>query len=173
MAKKRLFFALWPEDAVRAQLVGLQTLLPQAQGRWLHAQDLHLTLQFLGAVQVGQMSCIRQAADAVSVSRFELCIDHLDYWPKPGIAWAGVKQTPAALTHLHAQLGRGLHNCGFKPEKRCYRPHVTLVRNTTPSGRLAVPEPVLWPVDHFVLVESQPFGDPPWYHPIDGWALEK
>lgn len=168
---KRLFFALWPDEDVRGQLANLQTLLPQARGNWVHPRDLHITLQFLGAVPANQQHCLSQAAAAVQAHPFELKISRLDFWPKPRIAWAGPEQVPMALQRLVKMLGENLQACGFKMEKRSYRPHVTLLRKTTPGAAVELPQPICWPVDYFVLVESRSGGEPPWYRVLDGWAL--
>jgi len=170
---KRLFFALWPDKGVRRHLANLQTILPQAQGNWVHPMDLHITLQFLGSVPSNQQNCIREAANAIQAFPFELEISRLDFWPKPRIAWAGPEQTPAELLELAKSLSQNLQECGFEPEKRLYQPHVTLLRKTTPNMAIELPEPISWPVNEFVLVESCPGGEPPWYKVIEHWPLVK
>ncbi len=169
--RRRLFFALWPDETVRAQLAALQERLPQAQGRWVHPEDLHLTLQFLGSVEPGRQACIAEAARAVQGEPFELEIDRIDFWSKPRIAWAGPEAVPRPLKRLVRMLAKKLEPCGFEPERRPYKPHVTLVRKSTPVAAMKLPEPILWAVEHFVLVESRPNGDPPHYRPVEGWPL--
>ncbi len=168
---KRLFFALWPDDELRSQLADLQIQLPQVQGNWVHPMDLHITLQFLGPVPANRQQCILQAASAVQGFPFALEINHLDFWPKPRIAWAGPEKTPEELSQLVKELGENLRECGFKPEKRPYRPHVTLLRKTTPGMPQVLQQPVFWPVDYFVLAESRPDGEPPWYQIVESWPL--
>ncbi|WP_457669313.1 RNA 2',3'-cyclic phosphodiesterase [Thiolapillus sp.] len=166
---KRLFFALWPDEAVRSRLADLQTRLPQGQGSWVHPQDLHITLHFLGAVSEVQQRCAEEAADGVVASPFELEIARLDFWPRPRIALALPGKTPPALSKLVKSLGQELASRGYKPEKRAYRPHVTLLRKTTPGMAMELSRPVRWPVDHFVLVESRPGTEPPWYKVVERW----
>ena len=169
--RKRLFFALWPDAQVRSRLAALQAALPRQQGSWVHPEDLHVTLQFLGPVEPAQQACIAEAAGAVRAEPFDLEIDRLDFWSRPRIVWAGVAGVPPQLDALVETLGRNLARCGFQPEKRAYRPHVTLLRKTTPIEKHALEKPIPWHVDHFVLVESRPGGDPPWYRPLEGWKL--
>ena len=169
--RKRLFFALWPDPEVRSRLAELQARLPQQQGNWVHPEDLHITLQFLGPVAPAQQACIAEAARSVQGEPFDLEIDQLDFWPKPRIVWAGPEVIPPQLQELVKSLGQKLEQCGFLPEKRAYNPHVTLLRKTTPMENRALAEPISWHVDHFVLVESRPGGDPPWYRPLEGWSL--
>jgi len=169
--RKRLFFALWPDPEVRSRLAALQSALPQQQGNWVYPEDLHITLQFLGPVDPAQQACIAEAAGAVHAEPFDLEIDRLDFWSKPRIVWAGVEGVPPQLKQLVEDLGQNLEQCGFQPEKRAYRPHVTLLRKTTPIENHPLEKPIPWHVDHFVLVESRPGGDPPWYRPLEGWSL--
>ena len=169
---RRLFFALWPDEKTRRELAALQTLLPQGQGRWVHGADLHLTLQFLGQVAPDRQACISRAAADVEGQAFELCITHLDFWSRPRVAWAGPDQVPEALSRLVADLGGHLESCGFPRESRTYRPHVTLVRKAPPSGVIALEKPITWPVEDFVLVESRPGGEPPWYRVVECWPLD-
>ncbi|WP_457671499.1 RNA 2',3'-cyclic phosphodiesterase [Thiolapillus sp.] len=168
---KRLFFALWPDPEVRSRLADLQTRLPQIQGNWVHPMDLHVTLQFLGVVPANRQHCVLDAASAVQALPFVLEITRLDFWPKPRIAWAGPEKIPQELLQLVQALGQHLRKCGCKPEKRAYRPHVTLLRKTTPGMAQVLAQPVVWPVDHFVLVESRPGGEPPWYEVVETWPL--
>mgnify|MGYP000476470295 CR=1 FL=1 len=49
-AMRRIFFALWPDDAVRQALFHWQTHNLSGKVRWSHRADLHLTLHFLGMV---------------------------------------------------------------------------------------------------------------------------
>jgi 2'-5' RNA ligase len=170
-SNRRLFFALWPDEIVRRELAALQTLLPQGQGNWVHGADLHLTLQFLGAVAPERQACIGEAAARVEGCSFELRISYLDFWPRPGIAWAGVERLPGELSSLVAELGNNLEFCGFRREKRPYCPHVTLLRRAQPSGLICLEKPVTWMVDHFVLAESRPGGAPPRYRIVERWPL--
>ncbi|WP_293646533.1 RNA 2',3'-cyclic phosphodiesterase [Thiolapillus sp.] len=168
---KRLFFALWPDDRVRSDLAHLQTLLLQARGNWVHPMDLHMTLQFLGPVPPNRERCILEAADAVQGAPFELKINRLEFWPKPRIVWAGPEHTPAELSGLVKHLGENLVECGFMQEKRAYRPHITVLRKTSPCMAMTLQEPVIWSVNGFVLVESRPGGEPPWYKVAESWGF--
>jgi 2'-5' RNA ligase len=45
---RRIFFALWPDNGVRSRLEQLAAMLPPGRGRAHAAEDLHLTLAFIG-----------------------------------------------------------------------------------------------------------------------------
>ena len=158
---------------MRARLAELQAALCHHQGNWVHPDDFHITLQFLGAVENAHQHCLSDAARRVRVPPFELTLDRLGYWARPRILWAAPHHTPTALDELAAQLGQALAPCGFEADSRPYRPHVTLLRKTTPLETQPLEPPIPWSVDHFVLVESKPHGQPPYYRPLEGWGLEE
>jgi 2'-5' RNA ligase len=154
MADPRLFFALWPEVEVREALLQQLSNSLQVKGRPHHPDDLHMTLVFLGQLQGRKLECIEQAADAVSGQWFELTIDHTGYWPRPKIVWIAPESTPEPLTQLVDGLKRQLMACGFEPEQRVYKPHVTLYRKAQRISPWKLEKTIQWPVKEFVLASS-------------------
>lgn len=167
---RRLFFALWPEDALRQALFHWQTHHLGADVRWQHRADLHMTLHFLGGVAEDRVGALRQLGDGIHGGGFDLILDQVGYWPRPQVLWAGPSVTPDALTRLHGALGSALARLGLEPEQRVYKPHVTLARKVRGgSDPLPLP-PLTWHVREFALIESRP-GDAPHYHPLARWRL--
>ena len=159
MADRRMFFALWPGEPVRDELISRVDADTSIRGRRHVPGDLHMTLVFLGNVKAEQLSCIEQVAADVDARSFELQIDHTGYWSRPKIVWAAPDVMPQPLAQLVKDLQQGLKSCGFEPEKRPYRPHVTLFRKAQKlaPGRI---EPVIpWRVREFVLAASAPPGE--------------
>ncbi len=153
---ERLFFALWPDDTLRAQIVETRKLIPGLdQGRLLVAGNLHLTLHFLGNIDLDRIECFIRQARKVRAQPFSLELDTPGYFKKARVLWLGCQQLPTALVDLHRQLGRHLETCEFKVEERPYNPHMTLARkiNRRPDMPPRV-EPLPWQVDKFVLVQS-------------------
>jgi 2'-5' RNA ligase len=168
---QRLFFALWPDDAVRAGLEALVRGLPEHRGRLVHPQDRHITLVFLGDVSVERRGCVEEAAQRVSATPCELLIDQVGYWPRPRILWCGASQVPAALLGLVSDLQQELKACGFRPETRPYAPHVTLARKAHKVPTYLIPQNLPWPVREFVLVASNADQPPPHYQLLRRWSL--
>ena len=168
---QRLFFALWPDDAVRAQLRAAQDAMPRRGGRPVHVEDIHVTLAFLGQVDAQHRACMEAAAAGVRGAPFELVIDRQGYWPRPRVAWCAPAELPAALRGLVQCLNRALRPCGFEPERRPYSPHVTLFRDAraVPEGPLE--RPVRWPCRDFVLVATSPVPGGPRYRVLARWPL--
>ena len=128
MSAERLFFALWPEAALRNALLAERAALAATPGRLSHPLDLHLTLVFIGAVDRDVRSCIEAAADDVFLAPFALRIHQLCCWPKQRLWLAQPDVMPNALANLVSQLQQNLLACGLPPEARRYRPHITLAR---------------------------------------------
>lgn len=148
---ERLFFALWPDDAVRARLAPLAAA---CGGRRVPGDSLHLTLAFLGPTDAARRDCCERAAAAVPFVPFELVLSEVQWQRRRGIVWAVAAEVPAELAALVAALNEGLRGCGYAPEARAFRAHVTLARKVR-RARPGSLDPVRWAVDRFWLVSSQ------------------
>lgn len=170
-ATQRLFFALWPDDAVRHQLADLAHEHGQRNGRPLPAENLHLTLAFIGAASAARRACLEQVAATVQGEAFSLSLDRLGYWPRPKVLWAGVSETPAALATLVQRLEQALTACDYRPESRPYQAHVTLARKARqPPAQTQIPA-ITWPVRAFYLAESVTAQAGAQYRVLTRWSL--
>lgn len=166
---RRLFLALWPEDAVRRRIAELAAEV--AGRRRVRDANLHLTLVFLGATDAARHAAYEDALADVRIPVLELRLDRYGYWPRPRILWLGSSQTPPELYGLVADLSRPLRGCGFTPERRAFRAHVTLARKfpgPAPAGPPATP--VCWPVREVALVESLPGETVSQYRVLRRWS---
>ena len=172
-APERLFFALWPDDALRQQLrQRCRPLLDQPGGRPVASENLHLTLAFLGRVDAEQRACVEGMADAIHCPRFSLQLDRVGLWPRPRVLWLAPTCMPAALTGLAADLHRGAEACGLKLDARPYRAHVTLKRKLRQApAEAASIRPITWSAQAFVLVRSISAPQGVIYEPVKRWAL--
>lgn len=152
----RIFFALWPDDATRKQIIASfkQLSIDKKQGRIVSFDNLHITLHFIGNVNQQKLDCLHRAAQAVKADSFNLELDHYGYFNKPKVLWMGLKQTPEALETLHKTLGTSLAECKFETELRPYAPHMTLMRKLSKPEAFEKTKPIGWQVNEFVLVES-------------------
>ncbi len=155
----RLFFALWPDAAVRARLLQAQQHLHEVfGGRRMVADSLHLTLLFVGAWPRERLDEWLQLADAVRFEPFTLSMDRAECWRHNHITSLTATVTPPALAGLVGQLKTGAEALGIACESRPFVPHVTLLRNAECAGLKPVIMPVVTPIDwtasEFALVES-------------------
>ena len=102
--------------------------------KWVAKEDLHITLQFLGAVQRELIPSVHQALEwtVQNCSPFDLSIAQLgSFGPlaRPRILWTGVSGDTASLAGLQKQGVEQLAPLGFPGEDRPYRPHITLAKH--------------------------------------------
>lgn len=150
----RLFIALWPEpDLARALHTQCGVCATDPGARVVALHKVHMTLHFLGPVPRQRLPALASALQ-VPFDPFELRFSHCEAWPH-GLRVAVPDTAAAALLRLHAALGQALQGLGLPVEERPFRPHLTLARRAT--APLPSPEgPSLhWPVNGYVLVESQ------------------
>lgn len=122
----RLFTAIVIPQSVAQRLARLQPQ-PCLGLRLVKVQQIHLTLHFLGDTS---LAVVQQELQGISGSAFELTIDRLGSFPTAGRSttlWAGL-QDSKPLRELHSEIEARLVVAGYRPEKRAYRPHITLAR---------------------------------------------
>lgn len=153
---KRLFFALWPTPELQESLHDLaMAALPAGDGRRTPSANIHLTLAFLGSVAPEVQECYERAADGIRAEHFSLVLDSLDCLQRRGIAWIGAGRVPKGLLALVQQLNEALQDCGYEPDSRPFRAHLTLARRVRHCRRFPRTAPIEWAVGDFVLVESR------------------
>ncbi len=167
----RLFFALWPEPAVREELYRLaQTARLTGGGRLMRRDNLHQTLVFIGNVGERQVASVRAVGADIKAQPFTLEFGTAGFWRHNRCVWAGPVATPASLSELVAALEEGLARAGIAYDRRPYSPHVTLLRD----ARSPAPSPRTrfdWPVRDFVLLESARDARAVVYREIARWPL--
>ena len=156
----RLFVALPVPEEIGDQLLDLMS--GPEQLRWVHADSLHLTLRFIGAVDGATAEDLAASLDSLRSSAFSLRLDGVGCFShrRHGALWAGVApREPVAA--LAAKVDRAVQSAGLPPETRAFHPHITLARwsGATPplqpwlEGHANLTSPA-WPVDRLVLFES-------------------
>ena len=130
----RLFIAipLPPDLAARAVEV-LPTALPAL--RRVKAENLHVTLAFLGQTPDDRLDDVTQAAaEAASrVSRFTLVFGRLGRFPergRPRVVWLGIAEGLQSVLDLGEGVYAGLRSRGLRFDDRPLAPHLTLARVT-------------------------------------------
>ncbi len=170
MAKRaRCFFAIRPDDG------GLDFLTDRIQlfrargwerfGRFIPAEDIHLTLRFLGEVEPGALEDLtagaREIAGHASPARYEIgrCV----LFPRVSRARIiAARITPSdELKQLQAKLEQLAVDCGLEQETRVFRPHITIARLKKGLKRPNLPSrpgTIGQRVESFRLLESR-FGE--------------
>lgn len=169
--KLRLFFAIVPDDAARTRLDALARETARiAGGRASAAHTLHLTLVFVGTVDVEAAAAVRDAGDALRFSPFALRFDRLGSFARARIAWTAPSTIPGELADANRDLVRVLADRGIATEARPYRPHVTLARSCERVVDGPVEPPIAWRADRVVLMSSRLLSEGARYREIAGWT---
>ena len=168
----RVFFALWPDEAVRRQLHEASGHLHKLRGgRRIHPDKLHLTLLFIGALPRERLEDLIAAAALVKAKGFDVCFDRPECWRHNRIAFLGASEPPAALFALVADLEQNVAQAGIEFDRRPYKAHITLLRNADCRKDDPALEPVEWAARDFVLVESRLSDKGSSYEVLDRWPL--
>ena len=137
----RSFVAVLLPDRVRAGLAAVSAeLRGQARGlAWVRADNLHLTLRFLGEIEPTMLEPVREAvaAAAAAIPPFTVSLGGLGGFPSgraPRVLWASVAAGGKELEMLYAALEAALVARGMPGESRPFHPHVTLARARDPRG---------------------------------------
>ncbi len=142
---QRCFIALTPSAATRGRLAALAT---SPKARAVAAQDLHLTLAFLGVLTRAQATTLAQALPGLAAPLPPLAFAGMECWPHPQRPRVQVA-TFALPDELYAVVQR-LHplliSLGLPIDSRPFRPHVTLARFQHGS---AATDQALQPTPHF------------------------
>src|SRR5262249_647887 len=112
---------------------------------WVEAENLHVTLLFLGEVDDREVPAVCRAVAAASAEHpaFRVSIERAGCLPnprRPRVLWVGVGDGAHALCALHDGLETRLLELGcYRREARQYTPHITLgrVKSDRPTDKLA------------------------------------
>ena len=137
----RCFVAVLLPERVRAGLAATcAELRQQTRGlSWVRADNLHLTLRFLGEIEPPTLQLVREAVTdaAAAVPPFTVSLGGLGGFPPgraPRVLWAGVSTGREGMMALHRALETALAARGIPEEGRPFHPHVTLARSRDPRG---------------------------------------
>ncbi|MCB1735398.1 MAG: RNA 2',3'-cyclic phosphodiesterase [Gammaproteobacteria bacterium] len=168
-----MFFALWPDDAVRLRIAmtAMKGFRDAGNGvRLVPAPNLHLTLAFLGPVPAERVDAVRDVAACVDVASGSLCLDASGGWRKPQVGWLAPGLVPDALAALERELWGGLVRLGWRRGQPEFRPHVTVVRKLRHPPAPFAFAPICWRYDEFVLCESVSTRAGVRYDIVDRWG---
>lgn len=131
----RTFVAIEMSPEVRSRARQLIVRLQDcgAKATWVKPEAMHLTLKFLGEVELLEMPAVCEAVTAAvaDLPPFEIQVQGAGAFPtaaRPRTVWLGVRRGQEELIALHDAVERALSRLGFRQENRRFRPHLTLGR---------------------------------------------
>ena len=130
----RLFVALDIPGAIR---VAIQSLIRDLKPfdnswKWVRAENLHVTLKFLGEVAAQKLpEVVRTLRTVRATDAMTLRFHGLGFFPnerRPRVLWIGMA-APAELPRLASDIDAAFADIGFAREEREFSPHLTLARS--------------------------------------------
>jgi 2'-5' RNA ligase len=136
MEQVRAFIAIELPSRLKLELGKLQTQLKierQTWVKWVDPNSIHLTLQFLGNIDISSTGQITKEIEgaACGISPFFLEVKDLGVFPnlrRVQVVWVGLSGEIDKIVQLQQHLESNLEHLGFIPEKRRFTPHLTLAR---------------------------------------------
>jgi 2'-5' RNA ligase len=182
-----VFFALWPDEALRVALArATHKAVSASGGRPVDVQGLHATLIFLGSVPERRIPELESIGARVATAFYprgsahtalpQLLFDRIEHWQKPQIICATVgaesSEGVAVAGALADSLREAAAAAGFSPDLKPFRAHVTVARKVARSTPMLDMHSVRWSFAGFALVASRTGVGGAIYSVINSWALD-
>ncbi len=130
---KRVFIAINLPQQLTEELAGVKNNWPELPCRWIEAENLHITLVFLGNTGAKELQKIGKIVESVveQYKPFPVELVKICYGPPkrtpPSLVW--IKGRSEKLVDLKKGLDKELaQNFSYQPDRRKYIPHITLGR---------------------------------------------
>ncbi|MGF2617455.1 RNA 2',3'-cyclic phosphodiesterase [Rossellomorea vietnamensis] len=150
--------------------------------RWVHPQDYHITLAFLGGTEEERL---RKTIERVHALKgefhiFSLAVQQLGTFGKPSsprILWSDVSPS-SSLSSLRDAVYSACLQEGYELDQRPFNPHITIARKWAgdeefPGSKLAslsLEEPLEFKVEEFVLYRTH-LDRTPKYETVEKFTL--
>lgn len=126
----RVFVAMDIPKNIREKIKKLQKKIPEFKGKFTEAENLHLTLKFLGNVNEEKIELVKEKLRSIKIKKFESVIDEIgffdnrrsDKYTKQIVIWLHM----ANCEELQKEIDEKLSDL-FEKEKR-FMGHLTIAR---------------------------------------------
>ncbi|HUF40177.1 MAG TPA: RNA 2',3'-cyclic phosphodiesterase [Anaerolineales bacterium] len=138
----RAFIAIdLSEDIIRKLgeiSTGLHDRMGELPVRWIPAENVHLTLKFLGDVSATNVERLAEIIRRVALAHecFEISVGSLGVFPnakRPRVIWLGV-EAPQALFSIQRGIDQETSRLGYETKEQEFSPHLTIARVSRSAG---------------------------------------
>ncbi len=175
---KSLFLALVLSEQTKQKIdVWRDRNLDSLEKKPVPADNFHVTLVYIGAVNESQLQLLITKVKEVKADSFKLTINKTCYWPQPKVLHLTPTTIPPRLIELQREVNKAIEQAGLPPETRTYRPHLTLYRKITLSEfeqleEDGMPEPhTSIDIKQFAIYESVSDDDGVHYEQLEAFDL--
>jgi len=181
----RAFIAIDLPDAIKEELSRIQEGIKEktkedAKLKFVEAENLHLTLRFLGEISAVQVNRAKEALKSIHFEKFTAQLSNAGVFPSPvyiRVVWIGLEPADK-IKELQEKIESILAKAGFEKEKR-FESHVTAARvKTIKNKELFIKtlnainvKPIEFPIDSFILKKSTLTREGPIYEDIVKFKL--
>jgi 2'-5' RNA ligase len=130
----RCFLAIEIPETIRGAIVSSLDSLKKsgADVKWVSAENIHITLQFLGETEETLIPAIKEALDKILLNYFPFYIKiaGVGCFPdarRPRIIWVGTEESQPVIK-LHGEISKEMAKLGYQEEERNFTPHLTVGR---------------------------------------------
>jgi RNA 2',3'-cyclic 3'-phosphodiesterase len=169
-----------PEVRSRAAQLIARFSPTSAKVKWVDPHNLHMTLKFLGEVDLREAPqvCAAVGEATADLPPFSIRVAGAGAFPDlhhPRTVWLGVTEGADEMVALHERLEASLATLGFRREQRRFRPHLTIGRVRGLPGAADLEQLIaryqdfdagLADVDEVVVFSSELNRDGPTYEPL-------
>ena len=190
MEKIRTFVAVPVSDEVRVRVAEVEDKLRGvgADVKWVAPENIHLTVKFLGNVEVSVIEDLSAGLRAAltGLSCFGAILAGMGTFPEgrryPRVVWMGITEGNDRLRDLASKVDHACSALGFEMEERPFRPHLTIGRVRRGSGALVELadevgalefNPLKLDVDRVNLMRSKLSPKGPTYTVLESFNLER
>lgn len=131
----RTFIAVDLPNDIHNALQELQNNLKDSMPdvRWTKYGNIHLTLKFLGDVELSRIEKISKSIQYIAdgYSQFNIGLAKVGAFPssrKPSIIWVGIEEGSEKVAEIAGRIESSMEKLGFPMEKRPFKPHLTIGR---------------------------------------------
>ena len=119
--------------ALRFIVDELTTRIEGDNVRWVKSDNMHLTVKFLGNIEIDfvQSILIAMRTSVVQINPFQVALSQVGAFPsfkRSRVIWVGVQGDLQTLGMVRNNIENELQNLEFPKERRPFRPHITLGR---------------------------------------------
>lgn len=189
---RRIFFAVDMPGEMKAKVAELSNRLQKASlftGAnilWVPPENFHLTLYFLGQVDVRTISRLVSALETkLEAEPFDLDVRTIGFFPQearvpPKVLWLGIHKAPDELKRLRENCAAAIRSAGIPVPEQDFSPHITLARFKSTRNLRAFRDLTqqyqftklgTCSIHQLTLMESQTGGGPARYAPVQQFPL--
>lgn len=163
----RVFLAINLPPEIKAELAKIIEKLRgenrRANIKWIEAENLHLTLHFLGSLEDEQIEkIIGEARKIISkYNGFEMALGNVGCFPdqyRPRVIFVEARESGGVVRKIHADLKSMLTQLKIETDYRPWQSHITLGRVKSPTtchGLNQQIQPLKFQMKSIELMESE------------------